>query len=64
MSYIPKEHKQMWTIGEQVQIQTGMYMSFGGLNGTGMGYSPGTLVFLCQEPSTNADCHSATNSTT
>jgi len=29
-------------------------MSFGGLNGPGMGYSPGTLVFLNQEPSTNA----------
>jgi hypothetical protein len=54
MSYIPKECKQMWTTGKRVQIQTGKYVSFGRLNGTGMGYSPGTLLFLCQEPPTNA----------
>jgi hypothetical protein len=33
----------MWPTGEQVQIQTGTYVSFGGLNGTGMGYSPSTF---------------------
>ena len=64
MSYVPKKCKQMWTTGEQAQFQTGTYVSFGGINGTGMGYSPDTFVFLCHDPSTNAHINSATTYTT